>query len=237
MDTGLLLFVAFALVAAAIAYFGWLGAKRRREEFAAFAASQGWQYAAEDSSWVGRWAGRPFGTGDQPRAQNVVTGVRDGRKIVGFDYSYETYHHDSDGNRHTTTHRYGVCAMALPVPLPGLEVTAESLFDRMANALGVDDIELESEEFNRRFRVRGEDRKFASDVLHPQLMEVLLRYGDVGWRIEGDTLVCWDDGKHSPGEVLARLALLDAIADRIPGFVWRDHGADPELADPGEGPQ
>ncbi len=46
-----------------------------------------------------------------------------------------------------------VCALALPAALPYLEVGPESVFARLGNVIGVHDIEIESEDFNRKFTV------------------------------------------------------------------------------------
>lgn len=72
------------------------------------------------------------------------------------------------------------------------------------------DIELESEKFNRAFLVTCEHRKFASDVLHPRMMELLLGRPGLGWRFEGDSMTGVRRGQH------------DALVDAIPEFVWRD---------------
>src|SRR4051812_23340114 len=60
------------LVVGGIAYLQYLAAKRRREEFAALAARNGWAYAAEDDRWVDAFEGAPFGRGHTRRAINVL---------------------------------------------------------------------------------------------------------------------------------------------------------------------
>lgn len=219
----LVILVGVAIVGG-LGYLSWRSAKKRREAFSAFATQNGWQYVAEDHRWVNQWGGDPFRTGDHRRARNVITGERDGRRIVAFDYSYETHSTDSEGRRQTQTHRFGVCAVSLAGQLPTLQITSEGVFAKLGHMLGFDDIEFESEDFNRKFRVTSDDRKFAFDVVHPRMMEYLLARGDVAWRLEGDTIYCWDGGQHKPVEVMARLEFLDGIGDRIPDFVWRDRG-------------
>jgi hypothetical protein len=83
------------------------------------------------------------------------------------------------------------------------------------------DIELELEDFNRAFTVSCPDRKFASDVLHPQMMEFLLQHRDVGWRFERDSMLMVSGTRRSVAEIDATLALMDQISDLIPEFVWR----------------
>ena len=106
--------------------------------------------------------------------------------------------------------------------MPALSVTPQGIVSGILGRVTNRDIELESEEFNKAFLVTSEHRKFASDVLHPRMMEVLLRRTDLGWRFEGDSMVSVRRGQHSPGEIEATLAHLDAVVDAIPEFVWRD---------------
>jgi hypothetical protein len=158
MSSGIALIV--ILVVAGIAGLAWLShhqAKKRREQFAAFATAQGWTYVAADHSLTGQWQGEPFGAGDNRRAVNVVTGPFRGRSIAAFDYSYQT-HSESNGHRTTTTHRFGVVAMRMPGALPWLQVEHEGIFGgAVANALGFRDLQFESEQFNRTFRVKAAD--------------------------------------------------------------------------------
>jgi hypothetical protein len=205
-----------------VGWFGWKAAEERRRAFAALAASRGWQWVARDDSWTERFGGEPFGRGDDRKAENVLTGTYEGRPVVAFDYSYETSSTDSKGNRTTTTHRYAVCALGLPSWLPTLELGPESLLSRFGNVLGLGDVELESEEFNRRYRVTASDPKFAYDVLHPRTMELLLARPTVSLRIAAADALAWDDGRHSVTELDERLATLHAVLEGIPSFVWND---------------
>ena len=209
-----------------IGVLGYLAAKKRREQFAAFAASKGWTYVQRDDRWAARFHGHPFGTGDDRRADNIVTGEYDGRTFEAFDYSYTTTSTSTDANGHTTTHRethsFSVLALETRVALPRLEVTPEHWFGRVVGRLTNRDIELESEDFNRAFTVTCPDRKFASDVLHPQMMEYLLEHRDLGWRFQNGALLTVCAGSHSTAEVEARLATVDGILDRVPEFVWRE---------------
>ena len=212
-----------------VAVFGYLAAKRRREEFAAFATSKGWTWTREDDRWTTRFDGHPFGTGDDRTAENIITGQYDGRRFEAFDYSYTTTSTSTDANGHTTTHRtthsFSVVAVETGVVLPRLEVAPEHWVGRMVGRLTNRDIELESEDFNRAFTVTCPDRKFASDVLHPQMMEFLLGHRDLGWRFQNRALLAVRDGSHRPAEVEAKLATIDDILDRVPEFVWREVGA------------
>lgn len=211
-----------------VAVLGHLAAKKRREEFAAFAASKGWTYVQRDDRWCNRFDGHPFGTGEDRTAQNIVTGRYDDRAFEAFDYSYVTTSTSTDANGNTTTdrttHSFSVIAIETGVELPRLEVAPEHWFGRMVGRLTNRDIELESEDFNRAFTVTCPDRKFASDVLHPQMMEFLLGHRDLGWRFQDRALLAVHSGDHSLVELEARLGIIDGILDRVPEFVWREVG-------------
>ncbi|NIK55862.1 DUF3137 domain-containing protein [Kribbella shirazensis] len=217
------------VVVAALGYFNYYRAKKRRELFAGFAASQGWSYVPANHSLAGQWAGTPFQTGDNRRAKNVLTGAFNGHQMVAFDYSYQTHSTDSKGRRRTTTHHFGVVVLQLPGALPHLEVTHEGIFGgAVANAFGFRDIQFESEQFNRSFRVKADDERFGHAVVTPRMMELLLARGEIGWRVEGNSLVGWDKGAHDPNEVMNRLALLEQVVANVPPYVWRDYaGIDP----------
>jgi hypothetical protein len=240
MQGSTLLIVLLAiLVGGGLFYFNYYRAKKRRELFAGFAAQQGWSYLPTNESLAGQWGGTPFQTGDNWRVKNVLSGPFNGRPMVAFDYSYQTHTTDGKGRRQTTTHRYGVVVMQLPGALPHLEVTHEGLFGgAVANAFGFRDIQFESEQFNRTFRVKADDERFGHAVVTPRMMELLLARGEIGWRVEGNSLVGWDKGNQDPAEVMNRLALLQQVLENVPPYVWRDYaGVDPRmLQQPPSGP-
>lgn len=218
----LLILVLAVVVVGGFAYLSYLQAKKRRELFQQFALAQGWTWTARADSWVNRFDGTPFDEGDSQEAANVLQGQFRGRPMVAFDYSYETHSTDSKGNRQTTTHRFAFCSLALPALVPQLELLPESVFGRLGTALGMQDIELESEDFNRRYRVRCGNPKFASDVLPPRTMQALLSRTALHLRLSGADALCWESGRHSPSELLARLEALATLIDGIPVFVWND---------------
>ena len=213
------------VVGIVIAYFGyqsWKQEQKRRELLMAWATNSGFAFEVEDDRWCERWQATPFGQGDHRKASNVVTGAQKGRPFAAFDYSFQTHSSNGKGGQTTTTHRYVVTSVQLPTYLPQLQVTPENLVTRLGNAFGLDDIELESEDFNRRFRVRAQDRKFACDVLGPRTMAMLLSRPALSWRIEGTDILAWQDGRLTPATCLATTSQLQDIVDGIPSFVWHD---------------
>jgi len=220
----------------AVAILAFKAEQKRRAELLNFALSKGWMFSPGDPlGLTNRWDGTPFGRGHARQVSNVVRGKERGRDLVSFDYRYTESDTDSNGRRSSRTYRYHVTAVHLPAFLPTIEVSAENVLTRMGGALGMQDIELESEDFNRRYRVRSDNTKFACDVLTPRTMEYLLRGPATAWRTEGTDVLCWDTGRSSPLDILRHVAMLTGIVDGIPAFVWKDHGHDPGLPQTGGG--
>lgn len=226
------LVLALLAAVAGVACLSWVGRRRRIQQIEREARSHGWSYQDEDASLVREWTGEPFEAGANRRATNVVVGTDQGRRFVVFDYSYVVQRTGGSPlgsvNPSTDRRHFVVTVVALPVALPMLEVTPDSLVFRIASGVGlVQDINVESDAFNQRFRVRSQSAKFASDVLHPRQIEQLLAGPERPWRIEGGSILAWRDGELEAAQLAEDLPLLAGVIDRVPRFVWVDRGYDP----------
>ena len=195
-----------------------------------WAAAVGWQYVGTDPALVNRWHGQPFGVGRSRRVSELVVGRYRGRAASSFRYTYRT-----GSGKNSSTHTFHVVAVASSAYLPTLELTREGLGARLAKTFGGQDIQFESEDFNRAWRVRADDAKFAHDIVHPRLMERLLRPDaeGVSLRIEGQDILSWASGAPRLDVVAGRVGVLCAILDCVPRYVWLDHGYDPDAQLPG----
>jgi hypothetical protein len=197
--------------------------QRKVAEFTAFAAQHGWHYQQHDHSLTGRYLGTPFGRGFGQEARHVLAGAHRGRELVAFEYSYKE--REGNGkNRRTVTYRNTVVALNTPAARPTLEVGTEGIGRRLLGIVGIRDLQLESEEFNKSFHIRTEDDKFAYDVLHPRTMEWMLadeRCRDLPFRFERADLLTWRAGTIDLGSVGWMLDYLCDVLDRVPGFVWK----------------
>jgi hypothetical protein len=204
-------------IAVLVVYLGLRKAIDRRKQLASYAAAQGWRYEREQPLLVDRFSGAPFGLGESRRAYNALFGTHHGRDLVAFDYEYES--RTVDGKQ-TRTHVFSVLGMNMGVPMPPLRVDPEGTLDRLVGHVLGDDIDLESEEFNQAFTVSCPDRRFASDVLHPRMMEYLLQYRQLGWRFERDSMLVVAEGRRTPAQIEATIQVMDAITSLVPDFVW-----------------
>ena len=87
----------------------------------------------------------------------------------------------------------------------------------MKAAFGWDDIDFESAEFSRKYFVKCEDKRWAYDVLHGRVMELLLRVQ--GYSFEGDgrmIMVRAGEKRFSLAEFERAFQLVATILKEIP---------------------
>ena len=197
----------------------WWWRRRHHARLARWARQEGWTYVARKDGWVDVWSGRPFARGWFPQARSVMAGSFGPHRAIVFEYS-----HRDDRRYHFRVH-YSVHALALPARLPSTHLSAEGVGDRASALIGLQDIELESDEFNRAYRVRSEDHRFASDLLNPRTMEMLLRCGGPDVRIGAGYIVLVTDGPLDPTSVYGALTVLATMLENLPDYVWSDRGA------------
>lgn len=213
---------------------------RRVEEFA---TDRGWTYTARDKSLETLWTLAPFlgrrltlqgvmkkqlvggfdKTGYLPRASYVATGHIGNWSVRVFEYSYlDVRGRGVDEIEYSRVRRFSVCAVTLPRDRPLLEVHPENLGSRLAGHVKMtQDIDFESEDFNRAFVIKSPDRKFAYDVLHPRVMQVLLDGGrKLVWRIDANHLVSWVEEEFSAEAMAQRVTTLCRALDFVPPFVF-----------------
>ncbi len=156
---------------------------------------------------------------------------------------YEERHTNTDSKGHTRT-RYErqeipLVGVILPTSLPaGIRVGPESLFGRLGLARGDD--QLESDLFNRRFRVHGENRTLTVQLLDANLQQYLLD-GFTDRRIEfrGDLFVLGGDPREPDPGLFGPIGDLPGLMHdardllaAVPAQFWRAVGADQRRAMP-----
>ncbi|MGH2679279.1 MAG: hypothetical protein ACRDG8_02165 [Actinomycetota bacterium] len=207
------------LLVAGLAYHLHQRTIERRRQLQALASGHGLEYSLDD----------PFDTLDEPFSllqagegrgvENVLWGDWQGHEVRAFDYWY--YEETSDTKGHTTrTYSRFDCVMTLvDASCPPLQISEENLFTRLADALSFRDIEFESQEFNRRFTVKGPDEHFATAFCDSRMMTWLLRHGDgYAFEILGDRLLCWCR-RIAPAEMVHLLGAATTFRDQIPAVV------------------
>lgn len=183
----------------------------RGKALAAYAHGRGWTYTRRQDEWARRDLGWPSSIGRAHQAHHVLAGGYDGHHAVVFEHHWVTGSGDDRRN-----HRATVCTLGLPRSVSKLAVSRENAFTRVGRALGIRDIELESDAFNREFRVTGDDPRFAYDVLHPRFMEWLLHADAPGFTLVADRVVLAHGGGLDETMIDHDLSYLVAVIAQIP---------------------
>lgn len=216
-----LLFVAVWI--AVLAAGGIAAARRakRRQDAALIAARAGLQFESTDPFDCTRIAFQLFSKGDGREATNVMwRDTDDGHSYRVFDFAYYEEHRDEYGRVNKTYHRSS-CALALVGSAwPDITIWREGVLDKMFDAISGGDIDFESEEFNRLFAVHCSDRRFATALIDPQMLEFLLgTRGELSFQLKGRWLLVWSDPvppKLMPG----LLHVAEEFVQHIPKVVW-----------------
>ena len=218
--------VFLALAAVGIVYYI-IAARKRREALRAVAVSRGLAFYSRDpyNLPVRYEAMKLCGQGHGRAASNVIAGPVGDGEVNYFDYSYTV-----GSGKDSHTYSLSACAFRVPCMFKRLLVRPENLFDKAAALIGFEDIDLDLDEFNRKFYVSSEDKKFAYDVLNQRAMEFLLDLPgitmEMGWNY------CLFNYRRvlKPDEVNELISAASQFYDLLPDFLK----ADGRLVPPGE---
>jgi hypothetical protein len=230
MEFGFIILIIAAVILAAIGgYYAWKKEQQRREGLLALAQELGWRFdPCKDRSHDLEYAHfEIFRRGHSRCAMNTLSGDIEikGRSYAAKmgDFKYKVTS-GSGKNRRTRTYRFSYLILHMPFPdMPALIIRREGLFDRVAGFFGYGSISFESAEFNKRFYINGDDKKFAYDVIHPRMMEFLMATNPPTIDIENGRL-CVSDGRTrwSPEQFRGHIEWVKQFFEHWPAHVKHD---------------
>jgi hypothetical protein len=198
----LMIFGVVALIAV-VAIVGYICAKKRREAMAALAARLGLHFLDK------------LRRGSNRYVFNILSGNYQGHDVMMFDYHYQV-----NSGKNTHHHYFSFFILGLPGSFPELVIDKEGFFSKVAQALGYDDIDFESHEFSRKFRVRSPNKKFAYDVCNGQMIEYLLSNSDLSIEIEGEVMAISFNSRLSPEYIEPNLNRLVTVRSLMPEYLF-----------------
>jgi hypothetical protein len=204
-----------ALAVVAVAVGGWQLRRRasRQRRLMLLCQRAGLDFAPVDLSAGTAWLPFPLFGRRRSGTENVVWERARGPEIRAFDYWYE----EPAADRPVTPKRHLTCAVVpLEASVPRLRVAPRDLDDDLRAVLGLREVELELEAFNRRFAVESEDERFAIAFLEQRMMEALLALPEgVTLDVNENAVLLW--ARELPAEQVLRLYdAAVAIHERIP---------------------
>ncbi len=207
-------------VAGGLAYQQYRKKQARIQAVMALARRVGFTFSIDDSD---RIVDMPFGLfsrGDKRAVELVISGEHDGLPMRLFDYWYYDETSDSHGNRSRTYHYFTCGMVTIPAACPRLRLGHENFITRLGDHLGLHDVVFEYDDFNRRFRVKCDDQKFAFSLFDGKMMQWLLG-ADHFDSVEVDgPWVLLASPKIDPAQWLALGSWLEQFHRQIPAVVY-----------------
>lgn len=223
----LIFFSPFAVVAALVvlvAVYHWRQKERRRQELAMWALERGLSFSVADPHNLPTLGFHLFSKGDGRGCENVATGTWEGLDVRVADYWYYERSQSSQGRSSRTYYRFSVVLAAVDALLPPTRIEKENVLSRLADRLAMRDLEFESDEFNRAFEVRADDREFAYKLIDARMMEWLLHTaGRQCFEVSGPWAMAYCK-QLPPAEVITLLQAVQGFVGQVPRLVWADYG-------------
>jgi hypothetical protein len=183
------IFLVLAVVVAGVALAAHRLEMRRRAAAVATATARGYRIdvAPKPPPAIGFDL---FDIGSSRRVSHQIW--RDGSHDSAFQYRYTTG--SGDDKR---THRRSCVLVAVPFTAPHLRIGPEGFWTSLGRKIGLRDVEIESPQFNDRYRVRCADERFAVTLLDQPMIAWMLSPhsggGSVKFEFLGPWMLCWGD--------------------------------------------
>ncbi|MEI6916663.1 MAG: hypothetical protein WCL39_16120 [Armatimonadota bacterium] len=221
-----LFLVGFVLLCLILMIFSYYAEKKRREELLLESLDLGLTFDQDDPfsietryeffSWIDQ--------GHNRTAYNVMYGTVDDFEIKAFDYRFYTMEsgHNAAGNpsSNESLHDFSAIIADTKCLFKELHIKPEGFFDRIGDALGFADIDFESDEFSRAYCVKGPDKKFAYDMIHPRMMELLMV--DRRWSMEfkaNCVMLVLGTSNFTPDQIKDGIARVRQMMSLIPDYL------------------
>lgn len=152
---------------------------------------------------------------------NTIKGDFDGRSVTLFDFHFlsdETvWWWAPSWNRHCY---FSFIVLNLEKGFPELTLAKEGIFSKIAQALGFDDIDFESHEFSRHYKVHCNDKKFAYDFCNAKMIGYLLDQPVIAIEIERNALALGFDSQYKVEKIGRHLTHLVKVRSFMPNYLF-----------------
>ena len=153
-------------------------------------------------------------------AFNVLSGNCRQSEVLAFDYHYETPEPDPHSEDAKSHFFLTPVLLLVPAYFPELRITPENRASKIIEAFGGEDIQFESAEFSRVFRVRCRDKRLAYDICNPRVIEYLLDNRDLNLLARNCVIALVAETQLSSQQVESNLQRLMEIRNRLPEYLF-----------------
>lgn len=162
-----------------------------------------------------------FQKGNSSEATNIIYGLYKGKTLYCFDYYYFDL---CDKRKNSNVNKWSFYCVLYDfnhkVHMKCLYIKPEGFLDKIEDEVGFEHINFESYEFNRKFYVKGEDKKFAYGVIHPRMMEFFLQNKvPYSFELKDHSILLYKKGKLNAQEVECMLDTMANFVGLLPEYL------------------
>lgn len=115
----------------------------------------------------------------------------------------------------SSTFCYGIVALDVGFPMPGLQVFRETFIEKMTEFMGYRDFKVGEESFDKAYRVNGENETFALSALSYTEQEMLMGVNGITILTQGPLLVVHRQEPCTPDKFDELTLIATRMVDRI----------------------
>jgi hypothetical protein len=208
------LLFAVAALAGVVVWWKWMRSIGRQRRLMLLCERAGLGFAPLDLFRGTTWL--PFAMFGRERSgsENVVWNRALGPDVRAFDFWYED---PATDDRPVAQRKRLTCAVVpLDASTPRMRVSPRDLDDEVRDVLGLPEIRLELERFNRRFAVESEDQRFVVAFLEQRMMEGLLALPSGVTAETNEHVLLLSAPELPPEQVLVLFDTAVELRERIP---------------------
>lgn len=193
--------------------------RKRRKELADWASKRGFAYfdANQEAPLLSTY--KAWGPGYGHRNFDGYEGNFAGTDVQMWQHQSRTKSKDSEN-----IHNFTILKIRMPISVPNTHWKREHFGHKVFDALGGEDIDFESDEFSRKFWVKGDDRRFAYDLFHARMMEYMLTAPKAHWQWQGAYLILHVSGAFQLKRIQPLLQAAEGFLPLLPKHLLREGG-------------
>jgi len=193
-STWFVIVVIVLVIVVAVIALDYFGRKERVKKMRELASRLGYEFVEKEEGLADALGGLPvLSRGHIHRASNLLRTTVDDAAVAVFDHEYETGH-----GKKRQVHKQSILLLDVErLNLPAFSLRPEGISQKLAGALGGQDIDFENHpKFSAAYVLQGADEaqiraRFGSDIL-----DYFARHPGLCVEVDGRKLVCYRAGKR-----------------------------------------